>query len=63
MTDDASTTESRRSAIASPPFNPDPELVWHLEGNRREIRRARAFIVKLKAEVDAEPAAQADREH
>jgi hypothetical protein len=55
MTEDALHGRVRHpEGIEAPPFDPDPEIVGHLEGNRREIRRMKAFIVKFKAEVAAE---------
>jgi hypothetical protein len=53
VTDD--TAESQ--APAPPPlFDPDPEIVGHREGNRRETKRYRRDLVKFRAEVQAEQA-------
>jgi len=45
--------------MESPPLDPDPEIVGHAEGNRREIRRAKAFIRKFVADLRAEQASEA----
>ena len=49
------TAASQVPAPPPPPFDPDPELVDHLEGNASERRRYRAEIEALRETSQTEP--------
>jgi hypothetical protein len=36
----------------APPFDPDPDLIDHLEGNRRERRRYQDYARRMRDESD-----------
>jgi hypothetical protein len=48
------TAASQVPAPPAPPFDPDPELVDHLEGNASERRRYRAEIEALRETTPTE---------
>jgi hypothetical protein len=47
MSETSATTHAEQSE-APPPFQPDPELIDHLEGNRRAIKRYRRAAEKQR---------------
>jgi hypothetical protein len=38
MTDERRSVPPSKDEMPAPPFDPDPDLIDHMEGNRREIR-------------------------
>ncbi len=48
---DAATTSKTPQADAPPPFEPDPNLIDHLEGNERTIQRYRHRAEEMRKEA------------
>jgi hypothetical protein len=46
------------AAPAAPPFDPDPQLVDHLEGNAAERQRYRTEIEALRETSQTEPSSE-----
>lgn len=51
MTDAATTAQQADQPEVPPPFEPDPDLIDHLEGNERAIKRYREAAEKLRDHV------------
>jgi hypothetical protein len=51
MSQDAAVEAGAPSSPAPPPFDPDPELIAHLEGNARSLRGYRREAERLRDEA------------